>query len=208
MASSRLPGPGRSRATLAFALSCPALFAAACEGEGGADFAPPPEARSCAARGCVTGVRVEAAGVSLPDLGPLPLAFRVCLDARCTDLALRGDPRAPSCEVVGPPPDGQIAHCYAQGPGPLTFDVDSFDGRRPGDSPALVALSARSAEGTLLFHDAAEVRLEPVYANGPACSATCARGSVTFWPAAPPRVEGPPRAPRAETPGPLDRDRP
>ncbi|HEU4408848.1 MAG TPA: hypothetical protein VFS43_26540 [Polyangiaceae bacterium] len=183
MASSRLSGAGRPRATLAFALLGPALAAlAACDGGGGDEFAPAPEARSCSARGCASGVRVEVPGVSLRELGPLPLAFRVCLDARCTDLALRGDHRSPSCEVDGAQPEGQITHCYARSPGPLAFEITRFDGRADEGPRPVVALSARDARGALLFHDAARVSLEPVYANGPACGATCARGAVTFRP--------------------------
>ncbi|HEU4538711.1 MAG TPA: hypothetical protein VFS00_31535 [Polyangiaceae bacterium] len=183
MASSRLSGASRPRATLAFALLGPALAAFAACDEGGSDeFAPAPEARPCSARGCASGVRIEVPGVSLLELGPLPLAFRVCFDASCTDLALRGDYRSPSCEVDGAQPEGQITQCYARSPGPLTFDVTRFDGRAHEGARPVVALSARDARGALLFHDAAQVSLEPVYANGPACGVTCARGAVTFRP--------------------------
>jgi hypothetical protein len=188
MASPRLSGAGRSRVTLAFALFGPGLAAlGACDGGEATEFAPAPEVRSCDARGCASGVRIEVPGVSLPELGPLPLAFRVCFDKSCTDLALRGDPRSPFCEVDGAQPEGQIARCYARGPGPLTFEIDRFDGRPYGGARHVVAVSARDAAGSPLFHDAALVALEPVYANGPACGAICARGAVTFRPELRPR---------------------
>jgi hypothetical protein len=184
MASSRLSGSGRSRVTLAFAILGPGLAAlTACDGgDETTEFAPAPERHACATRGCTSGVRVEVPGLSLPDFGPLPLAFRLCFDGNCTDLALRGDHRSPFCEVDGTPPEGQIVQCYAQSPGPLTFEITRVDGRHYEGARPVVALSARDVVGSLIFHDAAEVTLKPVFANGPTCSATCARGEITFRP--------------------------
>ena len=156
-------------------------LAAACGGDGGDTFVPSPdEGVSCAARGCASGVRVEVPALAALGAEPGPVKFRLCFDASCTDLALRGGERAPSCEVVGALAGDQFASCYASGAGALTFEVVRIDGRPYDGARPVVALSARDVNGELLFHDAAEVPLEPVYANGPSCGSTCAQGAVTF----------------------------
>jgi hypothetical protein len=70
--------------------------------------------------------------------------------------------------------------------GAPTFRVVRVDGRGHDNARPLVAVSARDAGGALVVRDAAEVPLDPVYANGPACGATCAQGAVTFGVASPP----------------------
>ncbi len=184
MASHRLPGPGRPRASLAFALVGPCIAAlAACDaGVDGTELDAPRETTSCSARGCASGVRIAVPDFSAPEFGPGPLAFRVCFDDSCTDLALRGD----ACEIVGVRPLDQSTYCYASRSGPLFVEIARVDGRPYAGKRPVVALSARDADGALLFQGAAEVPLEPVYANGPACGITCAQGEIAFQ-AGPPR---------------------
>ncbi|HEU4539201.1 MAG TPA: hypothetical protein VFS00_34005 [Polyangiaceae bacterium] len=165
------------------ALGALAAAPLACDDAGGNEFAPTPELRSCSARGCANRVRIELAAPLAPTArAPGPLAFRLCFDASCSDLALRGEAHALACEAVGEPAPDQIASCEARAGGAFAFEIVRLDDRRYEGSRAVVALSARDASGGLLFHDAAEVSLEPVYANGRACGVTCAQASVVFAP--------------------------
>ncbi|MCU0681235.1 MAG: hypothetical protein MUF34_03070 [Polyangiaceae bacterium] len=184
MASPRQSGSGRPHATSSLALAAlsalTSLAAFACDEAGRTEFAATPATLSCDARACATRVRIELEAPLSSSPGSGPLTFRLCFDGSCNDLALRGHARSLACEAVGERPLDQVAFCETRAGGVTTFEIVRTDDHHDDGARHVVALSARDAAGSLLLTAAAEVSLEPIYANGPACGVTCAQANVRF----------------------------